>query len=63
MASALLELRKYVGKEKSLVYYKQAEKILDTLSTPEYFAITGNNYFVIKHTMWAICQEARSQAR
>ncbi len=49
IASALLELRKYVGKEKSTLYFKTAETILTTLSTPEYVADSGNGNFVLKH--------------
>ena len=49
MASALLELKNYVGKEKGKKYFKQAEKILTTLSTPEYLASSGNSNFIIKH--------------
>ncbi len=49
MASALLELKNYVGKEQKERYYKQAEKILSTLSTPEYLASSGNCNFIIKH--------------
>ena len=49
MASALLELKNYVGKEQKERYYKQAEKILFTLSTPEYLANSGNCNFIIKH--------------
>ncbi len=49
MASALLELKNYVGKEKGKKYFKQAEKILTTLSTPEYLASNGNGNFIIKH--------------
>ena len=49
IASALLELKNYVGKEKKELYYKQAEKILSTLSTPEYLASSGNCNFILKH--------------
>lgn len=49
MASALLELKNYVGKEKRDGYYKQAEKILSTLSTPAYLASTSNCNFILKH--------------
>lgn len=49
VASALLELKNYVGKVKSDMYFKQAEKILTTLSTPEYLASSGNCNFVLKH--------------
>ena len=49
MASALLELKNYVGKEQKELYYRQAEKILATLSTPEYLASGGNCNFIIKH--------------
>jgi len=49
IASALLELKKYVDKDRELKYYQQAETILQTLSSPSYFAETGNNNFIIKH--------------
>lgn len=49
MASAFLELKNYVGKEQKERYYKQAEKILSTLSTPEYLASSGNCNFILKH--------------
>jgi unsaturated chondroitin disaccharide hydrolase len=49
IASALLELRKYVGKEKGEYYFKTAETILTTLSTPEYLADNGNGNFVLRH--------------
>jgi len=49
IASALLELKNYVGKEKKELYFKQAEKILSTLSTPEYQASIGNCNFILKH--------------
>ena len=42
VASALLELKNYVGKNKSNYYFKKAEKILNTLSTPEYLAGSVN---------------------
>ena len=51
IASALLELKNYVGKDKSERYYKQAEKILYTLSSPEYLATTGNSNFILKHSV------------
>jgi len=49
IASALLELKKYVKKERGTKYYQQAETILQTLSSPTYLAETGNNNFIIKH--------------
>jgi len=49
MASALLELKNYTATEKSKRYFKQAEKILTTLSTPQYLATSGNCNFVLKH--------------
>ncbi len=49
IASALLELKNYVGKEKAKYYFKTAETILTTLTTPEYIAENGNCNFVLKH--------------
>ncbi len=48
IASALLELRKYVP-SKSGVYLKQAQLILNTLTQPEYLAEKGNGNFILKH--------------
>ena len=49
MASAFLELKNYVGKDKSELYYKKAEKIIHTLSTPQYLASSSNCNFILKH--------------
>jgi len=49
IASALLELSNYVGNDNRIKYFIQAEKILQTLSTPEYLASSGNDNFILKH--------------
>ncbi|MBL0740437.1 glycoside hydrolase family 88 protein [Chryseolinea lacunae] len=49
-ASALLELSGYVKGEKSKAYFTFAEDVLQSLSSPEYFAPEGNHYFLLKHS-------------
>jgi len=50
MASALLELSKYVDKGKSKKYFKIAEVALSTLMSEEYLAKKGTNGgFILKH--------------
>ncbi len=49
-SSALLELAKYAPKTKGAEYYKAAEDMLVSLSSPTYRAALGeNNNFLIKH--------------
>ena len=51
-ASALLELSRYTTKNKSQKYFKDAETMLLTLSSPAYRAGTGeNNNFLLKHSV------------
>lgn len=51
MASALLELSRYVDKESADKYIQVAEIQLRTLSSPEYFAGKGTNgHFILKHS-------------
>ncbi|MEO5999780.1 MAG: glycoside hydrolase family 88 protein [Chitinophagaceae bacterium] len=51
-ASALLELSQYAPKSKSQRYFKDAEKMLISLSGPAYRAGTGeNNNFLLKHSV------------
>ena len=51
MASALLELSRYVDKELADKYVLVAETQLRTLSSPEYFAEKGTNgNFILKHS-------------
>lgn len=50
MASALLELSTYVEGEKAQKYFDNAEQMIRTLSSPEYFAAPGTNGgFILKH--------------
>lgn len=50
MASALLELSRYVENEKAREYFNNAEQMILTLSTPEYLAAPGTNGgFILKH--------------
>ncbi|MDB5119816.1 MAG: glucuronyl hydrolase [Sphingobacteriales bacterium] len=49
-ASALLELSKYVKKDLGKKYNSFAEDVLVSLSSPEYFAASGNNNFILKHS-------------
>lgn len=52
MASALIELSDYVGKKESKHYMKEATKIVETLSSPEYLAPVGDNAnFILKHSV------------
>ena len=51
IASALLELRNYVDETTSKIYLNQAEKILTTLTTDQFFAKTGNCNFILKHSV------------
>ncbi|MEA5427026.1 glycoside hydrolase family 88 protein [Arcicella lustrica] len=52
-ASALLELSTYTGK-KGKEYFKAAETMLTSLSSPEYKANLGeNNHFILKHSVGA----------
>lgn len=48
--SALLELSNYVDKAQKKVFFSTAEEILQSLSSPEYFAAEGNNHFLLKHS-------------
>lgn len=49
-ASALLELSEYVNPQDSERYFKFAESSLENLSGSEYYAVEGNNYFLLKHS-------------
>jgi unsaturated chondroitin disaccharide hydrolase len=50
IASALLELSNYSNKEQANEYISAAEKIIQTLSFPEYKAAPGNNGgFILEH--------------
>lgn len=50
--SGLLELCRYVPEDLSEKYYKAAEKMLQTLSSPEYTAKPGTNGgFILKHSV------------
>jgi len=52
MASALIELSKYVGPEKGREYLDVAEQIIVTLSSSNYHAIVGSNGgFILKHSV------------
>jgi hypothetical protein len=46
----LLELSAYVNKEAGKKYKTFAEATLVSLSGPEYFAASGNNNFILKHS-------------
>jgi rhamnogalacturonyl hydrolase YesR len=48
VASSLLELSTFVP-EKKILYFTAAEKILKSLSSPEYMAKKGNYNFILKH--------------
>jgi uncharacterized protein YyaL (SSP411 family) len=49
-ASALLELARFVDKQKSKAYFSFAEDVLVSLSSPEYFATKDNHHFLLKHS-------------
>ena len=50
--SGLLELFQYVSEERAKKYYKAAEKMLQTLSSPAYTAEEGTNGgFILKHSV------------
>lgn len=50
--SGLLELSQYVSEEQAKKYYKAAEKMLQTLSSPAYTAEEGTNGgFILKHSV------------
>ena len=50
--SGLLELSQYVSEERAKKYYKAAEKMLQTLSSPAYTAEEGTNGgFILKHSV------------
>lgn len=52
MASALLELYRYVDGEHSRKYFEAAERALMTLSSPEYRVSDGSNGgFLLKHSV------------
>lgn len=54
-ASGLLDLAKYVNKEERKEYVASAEKIIRTLSSPQYRAAPGENGgFILKHSVGAI---------
>ena len=48
-ASALIELSRYTDKDLGTSYFRFAEDVLRSLSSPDYFAATGNHHFLIKH--------------
>jgi unsaturated chondroitin disaccharide hydrolase len=51
-SSALFELCNYVNDDMGIKYYKAAEAILKCLSSPTYFAKTGENAnFILKHSV------------
>ncbi|MEO6523741.1 MAG: glycoside hydrolase family 88 protein [Mucilaginibacter sp.] len=53
IASALLELQRYVP-TKRVYYVQSAKKIIRSLSSPQYKAGLGeNNYFILKHSVGA----------
>lgn len=55
MASALIDLSKFVDKKTSKEYMKVVEKQIRTLSTPEYTAKLGENGdFILKHSVGAL---------
>ncbi|MCB0717936.1 MAG: glycoside hydrolase family 88 protein [Bacteroidetes bacterium] len=55
MASALLELQDYVDANRASRYRSSAEKILRTLSGPEYLAEVGTNgNFLLKHSVGSV---------
>src|SRR5665213_1550407 len=52
MASALLELCRYTDKKDAQAYFKTAQTILTTLSSPRYRAAPGTNGgFILKHSV------------
>ena len=52
MASALLELCRYADKKDAEKYFKTAQTILETLSSPAYMAEPGTNGgFILKHSV------------
>jgi hypothetical protein len=52
MASALLELCRYVNKKEGLEYFQTAQTILKTLSSPQYKSAPGTNGgFLLKHSV------------
>jgi len=52
MASALIELSRYVSSEKGREYLDVAEQIIVTLSSSNYHAIVGSNGgFILKHSV------------
>ncbi len=54
ISSALFELSKY-SIENRVKFQSAAEKILDSLSSPEYLALSGNNkYFILNHSVGSI---------
>lgn len=59
MASALLELYKYAPAKVSSKYYKAAETMVKTLSTPAYVAAPGTNGgFILEHSVGHIPQKS-----
>ncbi|MDR0385018.1 MAG: glycoside hydrolase family 88 protein [Prevotellaceae bacterium] len=55
IASALIELSKYVDETLAKTYLDVAETQIRTLSSPEYFAETGTNgYFILKHSVGSL---------
>src|ERR1700749_2863831 len=52
MASALLELCRYVDNESAVTYFNTAQTILTNLSSPKYKADPGTNGgFLLKHSV------------
>ncbi|MDB4920337.1 glycoside hydrolase family 88 protein [Mucilaginibacter sp.] len=63
MASALLELCRYVDKKDGMTYFNTAQTIIKTLSSPEYKAAPGTNGgFILKHSVGHLPQKSEIDA-
>jgi unsaturated chondroitin disaccharide hydrolase len=59
MASALLELCRYVDKKDGMAYFNTAQTIMKTLSSPQYKAAPGTNGgFILKHSVGHLPQKS-----
>jgi hypothetical protein len=59
MASALLELQRYVDQDLKKHYIKNAQKMLNSLSGEKYKALSGENAnFVLKHSVGSLPGES-----
>jgi unsaturated chondroitin disaccharide hydrolase len=59
MSSALFELSHYAGKKEAALYFKTAEKMLQSLCTAPYQSLPGTNAgFLLQHSVGHLPQKS-----